>query len=199
MWYISECQRTTCDSCRTLLSTALVPAAALPPHADRHQREPARPGVRRAQADDHRRGHLRAPRGDPPRRAAALAGARRVAHADPRGDDAARAGGLPAHGAAPRHLHRPQDEEADHRDDRDVGGAREHGGAARDDQRVGRGHRRAARDVRRVPQRDAGRAHPRILRREHRVPPGDHPAFGLAPDGQDDRRPASSTSARSAG
>ena len=50
-------------------------------------------------------------------------------------------------------LHRPQDEEADHRDDRDVGSAREHGGAPRDRERVRRRDRRAAHDVRRVPRR----------------------------------------------
>ena len=43
-----------------------------------------------------------------------------------------------------RHLHRAQDQAADHRDDRDVGGDREHGRAPRDAQRVGRRDRGAA-------------------------------------------------------
>src|SRR5262249_20072134 len=59
--------------------------------------------------------------------------------------------------------------------------------ATRDAERVRRGNRRAAPPVRRFPELDAGRAYPRILGREHRVPPGDHPALRLAPDGQDDR------------
>ena len=54
---------------------------------------------------------------------------------------------------------------------------------------IGRGHRGPAHDVRRVPHLDAGRAHRRILGREHRVPPGDHPPVRLAPHGQDDRQP----------
>ena len=54
-------------------------AAAAGAAADRDQREPARPGLRRAEAGDHGRRHLRASRRDPPRRAAAEPGARRVA------------------------------------------------------------------------------------------------------------------------
>ena len=43
-----------------------------------------------------------------------------------------RAGRLPAHRSAPRRLHRPENQEGDHRDHRSLRGAGEHGGEARD-------------------------------------------------------------------
>ena len=168
--------------------TAVTPSA-YPDIAQADASASSRPGVRGAQAGDPGRRHLRANGRDPPGRAPARRRARGIAHADPGGDDAARAGGLPANRAAPRCVHRPQDEEADHRNDRDVGSAREHGGAPRDRERDRRRDRRAAHEVRRVPHVDTGRAHPRVLGSQHRVPSGDHPAVGLAPHGQDDREP----------
>ena len=52
--------------------------------------------------------------------------------------------------AAPRHLHRAQDQVRDAGDDHGLGGAREHGGAARDRGRDRRGDRFAARAGRRI-------------------------------------------------
>jgi hypothetical protein len=48
----------------------------------------------------------------------------------------ARAGRLPAHRSAPRHLHRQETKKEIHRDHRSLRGAGEHGGEARHDQRV---------------------------------------------------------------
>ena len=116
-----------------------------------HQHQLSQGSLCRAEAGDHRDGHLRPRARDPARRAAALGGARRQPHPDPRGDDPARAGRLCPHPPAPRHLCRAQDQARDRRDDHGDGGARKHGGAARRRARCRRGNCRPAPADGRVP------------------------------------------------
>src|SRR6202022_3059963 len=88
-----------------------------------YQHKLPRPRLCRVEAGDPRDGHLRPRERDPARRAAALRRAGGEPHADPRGDDPARAGGLCPDAPAPRHLRCAQDQARDRRNDTGQGAA----------------------------------------------------------------------------